>query len=135
MIVKEKLFFLGFGRCVTYPETGEDPALTFTERSTPVDGVHGLNVENRPPEQLHHVLPQLHFMLQARAVGGCQALRYKRQIRVSRKVCVCVTFNKCKNKSSGAACQPANRSIKYILGNTHSYGYSQLCSWRSNQGV
>lgn len=62
-----------------YPETGEDPALTLAQRSTPVHRVHGLNVENRPPEQLHHVSPQLHAIIKARAVVGYHALRYKRQ--------------------------------------------------------
>lgn len=48
-----------------YLETGENPALTFTQRSTPVNRVYRLNVENRPPEQLHHVRPQLCSIIQA----------------------------------------------------------------------
>lgn len=62
-----------------YPETGEDPALTFTQRTTPVDGVHRLDVENGPPEQLHHVPPQLRSIIQARAVGRRQTLTYKQR--------------------------------------------------------
>ena len=60
----------------SHPETGEDPALTLAQGSTPVDGVNGLSVENRPPQQLHHVSPQLHSIIQPRAVGGQQALKY-----------------------------------------------------------
>lgn len=48
-----------------YLETWENPALAFTQRPAPVDGVYWLDVENRPPEQLHHVPPQLHSVIQA----------------------------------------------------------------------
>lgn len=48
-----------------YLETRENPALAFTQRSAPVEGVYWLNVENGPLEQLHHVPPQLCSVIQA----------------------------------------------------------------------
>lgn len=48
-----------------YLETGEDTALTFTQGSPPVDGVHRLPVEDGAVEQLHHDPPQLGVIVQA----------------------------------------------------------------------
>lgn len=67
-----------------YLETGEDAALTLTQRPPPVDGVHRLTVEDRPFEQLHHHPTHLCVITQAGAVRWQQWLWDRFQMTVGK---------------------------------------------------
>lgn len=98
-----------------YLETGEDAALTLTQRPPPVDGVHRLTVEDRPVEQLHHHHPHLCVITQAGAVSWQQRLWDRFQMTVGKMTGLSLNMGGDWNKHQEAPSRP--------------------CSWRSNRGA